>query len=257
MHSCARRHWTRSHLSIPSRERWQVLPQHRTTRFITKSSVPSVRALPTQGSLFWWRSPAGRDSVALLDSAVWPRPETVSQSVVHCNHGLRGAESDEDASFVAAPCRRLHVPLLREIAHIGVREAGVSSSLQARARDLRYRLFPRSGGRATVRSGGAWARGGRPGGNDSVTHVARGRFTGLAGMPHIRERALSDLFCVTRTEILAYPRRWGCLIGRIPAMRPRGILRNRVRHEVVPILESLAPAATPVARTSGRCVASR
>src|SRR5947208_6254692 len=57
----------------------------------------------------------GPDSVALLSvlAALAPSWDLTLQAV-HVNHGLRGAESDEDASFVAGFCDRLGVALAIE-----------------------------------------------------------------------------------------------------------------------------------------------
>lgn len=78
----------------------------------------------------------GADSVALLVmSAGEHAPEGTSIEAVHVNHGLRGAESDRDESFVRELCGRYHVPL-----HI------YRIDLQGRkdentAREARFRCF--------------------------------------------------------------------------------------------------------------------
>ena len=84
----------------------------------------------------------GSDSVALLSILHQLAPSwNLSLTVVHCNYGLRGVESDGDASFVSAFCRRLELPChVRRLA-VTRGEAGGTGSLQARARESRYRLF--------------------------------------------------------------------------------------------------------------------
>ena len=205
-----------------------------------------ARALLHPGQSVLVAVSGGPDSVALLSilhglAAAWK----LSLSVVHCNYGLRGVESDEDASFVAALCRRLHVPCCVRSLHIGVREAGVSSSLQARARDLRYRLFrdlaaERQFDRVAL---------GHTADDQAETILLRmlrgAGLRGLAGMPHIRERLfVRPLLGVTRAEILAYLAAVGLSYRTDSSNASSRYLRNRVRHEVLPILESLAPAAT-------------
>ena len=85
------------------------------------------------------RSRVDPDSVALLRalkelSRDWP----LSLSALHVNHGLRGEESDADASFVEALCRKLEVPLQVRSQPLKV---GPGENLQDRARRVRYRFL--------------------------------------------------------------------------------------------------------------------
>ena len=71
-----------------------------------------------------------------------------------------------------------------------------------------------------------------------------GRFTGLAGMPHIRERLfVRPLLGAGGDSGLPWWRGGVVLSGGFQQC-PRSRYAQSVRHEVVPILESLAPAAT-------------
>ena len=186
----------------------------------------------------------GPDSVALLSVLHELAPAwKFSLTVVHCNYGLRGAESDGDASFVGALCRQLKLPCLIRSLHIPQREAGVSSSLQARARDLRYRLFRELAGELRI-DRVALGHTADDQAETVLLRMLRGAgLRGLAGMPHIRERLfVRPLLGVTRREILSYLETLGVSF-RTDSSNKKGIyLRNRVRHELVPVMESLAPA---------------
>lgn len=186
----------------------------------------------------------GPDSVALLSILQSLAPAwNLSLTVVHCNYGLRGAESEGDASFVAALCRRLKLPCLIRSLQIPQREVGVSISLQARARDLRYRLFRE----LADELGADRVALGHTADDQAETVLLRllrgAGLRGLAGMPHIRERLfVRPLLGVTRREILSYLETMG-LSFRTDSSNAKSIyLRNRVRHELLPVMQSLAPA---------------
>jgi tRNA(Ile)-lysidine synthase len=84
----------------------------------------------------------GADSVALLRLLLDLRKELgVVLSVVHFNHKLRGAESDEDQQFVAELTRRHKLPLNRESGDVASHAAERHLSQEAAARDLRYAFF--------------------------------------------------------------------------------------------------------------------
>ena len=82
----------------------------------------------------------GPDSVALLSLLHQLRSRwTLTLTAIHCNYGLRGDESEEDQRFVETLCHELAIPLHVRRAQIQSRRRTVS--LQAEARDIRYRLM--------------------------------------------------------------------------------------------------------------------
>src|SRR5438034_1176979 len=87
----------------------------------------------------------GPDSVALLSvlAALAPSWDLTLQAV-HVNHGLRGAESDEDASFVVGFCDRLGVALaIERVTLVGPAGRRRGRSLQEQAREARYAAMVR------------------------------------------------------------------------------------------------------------------
>ena len=184
----------------------------------------------------------GPDSVALLSllnslAPVW----NLSLTVVHVNYGLRGAESDGDASFVAALCRRFKLPCLIRSLAIPPAEVGRSLSLQACARDVRYQLF-----RELVDELGidrvALGHTADDQAETVLLRMLRGAgLRGLTGMPHIREGLfVRPLLGVTRCEILSYLETME-LSYRTDSSNAKSIyLRNRVRHELLPVMQSMA-----------------
>ncbi len=84
----------------------------------------------------------GVDSVALLSLLLELRSELgIVPSVVHFNHKLRGAESDEDESFVADLARQHKLELFCESGNVRGYAKAKHASLETAAREMRYEFF--------------------------------------------------------------------------------------------------------------------
>src|SRR5215204_1152046 len=177
----------------------------------------------------------GPDSVALLRVIVALGGEPV---VLHVDHGLRGEESREDAEFVRELCRRLNVRYeVRRIRLDG------DSNLQERARDERYRLAEE----VAVRLGLRVVATGHTADDVAETvlmNLARGTgLRGLTGIPPVRGGIQRPLLGRTRREILNYLEEIDQPYRTDPTNVTGKYARNRVRLEVLPVLEELYPAA--------------
>jgi tRNA(Ile)-lysidine synthase len=177
----------------------------------------------------------GPDSVALLRVTVALGGEPL---VLHVDHGLRGEESREDAEFVRGLCARLGVSYeVRRLALDG-------SNLQERAREERYRLAEE----VVVRLGLGTIATGHTADDVAETvlmNLARGAgLRGLAGIPPVRGKVQRPLIEVTRREILDYLRELDQPYRTDPTNLTGKYARNRVRLEVLPVLEELYPAAS-------------
>jgi tRNA(Ile)-lysidine synthase len=181
----------------------------------------------------------GADSVALLDLLHRLGPDLDLKLVsAHLDHGLR-EDSREDVLFCADLCRRLDVPLRTSRIEIATRAASTGLGLEATARDVRYRWLEE------VRE------------HENADRIALGhhfddhvetlllwifRGTGLAGMRGIAAaqgtlvRPLRDC---RRAEIRAYLRQRGLAFRTDPSNASAQFLRNRVRHELIPLLTDL------------------
>jgi tRNA(Ile)-lysidine synthase len=177
----------------------------------------------------------GPDSVALLRVVIALGGEPV---VLHVDHGLRSEESREDAEFVRKLCRRLNVRC--EVRRL---ELDGGSNLQARARDERYRLAEET----AVRLGQQVVVTGHTADDVAETvlmNLARGTgLRGLAGIPPVRGRVQRPLIGCTRREILDYLKELDQPYRTDPTNLTGKYARNRVRLEVLPVLEELYPAA--------------
>ena len=206
----------------------------------------------------------GADSVALLRILVQLRQESgIVLSVVHLNHKLRGAESDTDEQFVHQLATIHQVDFTSESADVSTRAAGKKLSLEAAARELRYEFFNRLletqnlDKIATAHTLDDQAE-------TVLLKLVRGAGTrGLAGIyPKIsckpsasgdRAKAIvRPLLSTPRSEIEAYLREIGQEWREDSTNRDLRHTRNRIRHEILPVLaaqlnpsirETLAEAA--------------
>ncbi len=177
----------------------------------------------------------GPDSVALLRVILALGGEPV---VLHVDHGLRGEGSHEDAEFVSDLCRQLGVRC--EVRQIGIEG---DSNLQERAREERYRLAEE----VAVRLGLRVVATGHTADDVAETvlmNLARGTgLRGLVGIPPVRGRIQRPLTGRTRGEVLNYLRELNQPYRTDPTNLTDKYARNRIRLEVLPILEDLYPAA--------------
>ncbi|THJ24605.1 MAG: tRNA lysidine(34) synthetase TilS [Nitrospira sp. CG24E] len=188
----------------------------------------------------------GPDSIALLSLLHrLAKPWRLTLTVVHCNYGLRGAESDGDEAFVESFCRERHLPFFVHQPKLVKRRQ--YSSLQALARDARYDFMKRL---AHVVGADRIAVGHTA--DDQAETVLmwllRGAgTTGLAGMPYVREDGIiRPLLASTRKEVLAYLGHEG-LTYRYDSSNDKPLYhRNRIRKQLLPVITQLTPAAIRV-----------
>ncbi|HEX5646245.1 MAG TPA: tRNA lysidine(34) synthetase TilS [Nitrospira sp.] len=185
----------------------------------------------------------GPDSTALLRllhrlKLSW----RLTLTAVHFNYGLRGAESDADQAFVEAMCSRLDIPFRTMPLEVRNRARGLS--LQTAARDLRYRAMHEMAqqcGADRIAVGHT--------ANDQAETVLlwmlRGAgLTGLSGMPACRDDlVIRPLYETRRVELLAYLSDEGISFRQDSSNGKPIYLRNRIRQEVIPVLQRLVPSA--------------
>jgi len=185
----------------------------------------------------------GPDSVALLSILHYLRaPWKLTLTAVHCNYGLRGTESDEDQQFVETLCHNLAVPL--HVREARVRSHGRTTSLQAEAREIRYRLMQE----IRARCGADCIAVGHTADDQAETvllWMLRGAgLAGLSGMPALRDDAVvRPLYETTRQEILTYLNKAGVSYREDSSNAKPLYLRNRIRREVIPLLTQLVPSS--------------
>lgn len=161
----------------------------------------------------------GADSLALLALAV---AAGLDATAIHVDHGLRAGSADE-AAVVAEVADRLGAAFVAE--HV---EVGDGPNLEARARAARYGVLPEgvlTGHTADDRA------------ETVLLHLLRGAGpTGAIGMARTDARPLLDL---RRSDTSELCRVLGFTPVDDPSNRDPRFRRNRVRHELLPLLADI------------------
>ncbi|MBA4063726.1 MAG: tRNA lysidine(34) synthetase TilS [Isosphaera sp.] len=202
----------------------------------------------------------GADSVALLRAlAACP---TGPLTVAHVNHRLRGTESDADEQFV----RDLAAGLGLECRVKSADVATLGGNLEAAARAVRYGFFAE----VAAEVGAGWVATGHTADDQAETVLHRiVRGTGIGGLSGIRpsrtrERRQGDdpsrtfpartdivrpLLTVTRADVLAHLAGLGQPFREDASNADPRFTRNRIRHELLPLLRAFNPdVVTALAR---------
>lgn len=186
----------------------------------------------------------GADSVALLDLLATLGEWRLRLVVAHLNHCLRGAESDGDASFVRELAARYGLPV--EVGTANVRELSRRQrlSLEEAGRVARYAFLDE----VALRHGAAAVALAHHADDQAETVLLRlirgAAGTGLCGMSakSAGGRYIRPLLSCTRVEIEAYLTARG-LVWRVDSSNADlNFLRNRIRHELLPVLAAYNPA---------------
>ncbi len=191
----------------------------------------------------------GPDSIALLD-ALCRLAEAgrlaVAPVVAHLHHGLRGAEADRDAAHVAETARRLGLPCHLGRADVRAEADRAGLGLEEAGRRARRRFLLETARRAGARRVALGHHA-----DDRVEtilfHICRG--TGIEGLASLGPRAplqpetgievVRPLMHpdLGRAEVLAYLRSRGIGWREDASNRTADHTRNRIRHQVLPMLE--------------------
>ena len=181
----------------------------------------------------------GADSVALL---LLLKEQGFRIHAAHCNFHLRGEESDRDETFCVELCGRLGIELHR--AHFDTKTYADLHhvSIEMAARELRYRWFEQL--RQDIGAAAVCVAHHQ---NDSVETILMNiiRGTGLRGLTGIQARngyVLRPLLCVSRDEIERFLSERGQSYVTDSSNLTEDYMRNKIRLQVLPLLQTLNPA---------------
>ncbi|GMN09011.1 tRNA lysidine(34) synthetase TilS [Croceitalea sp. MTPC9] len=180
----------------------------------------------------------GLDSIALSFLA---KKLELDFALAHCNFKLRGRESDEDEQFVVDFCNKHTVKLFLKGFDTKKEMENQSGSIQMVARKLRYDWFQEllsTEGFDYVLTAHHT--------NDSLEtfliNLSRGTgIEGLTGIPEQNSRILRPLLPFSRKQILEFAKGQNLVWREDSSNSETKYLRNKIRHQVVPELESLHP----------------
>ena len=186
----------------------------------SSSDLLSRCTFPPPGNPITCAVSGGADSLALLVLAARAGCEVTA---VHVDHGLRAA-SGAEAEVVAAVASTVGASFRAERVVVGP-----GPNLEARARDARRRVLP--AGAATGHTADDQAE-------TVLVNLLRG--SGLDGLAGMRPGPSKPILRLRRAET----RRLCDELGLVPVEDPSNLdpahVRNRIRHEVLPLLGDVA-----------------
>ena len=186
----------------------------------------------------------GLDSMVLVEAL---HRVGVEVHVAHVNYHLRGKASEADQALVEAWCAERGIPC-------GVLDAQVTSTehgVQAEARKIRYAHFERLRSEARERNGRpayiVTAHHGDDQAETVLLHLMRSADPlALAAMPAVDTKSglLRPFLTLTRADLAEACSAWNVAYREDASNAKPDYLRNRIRHEALPILEAIRPGTT-------------
>ena len=194
----------------------------------------------------------GADSVAL---SLMMKRQGLNIRALHCNFHLRGEESDRDEHFVHDFCQEHHIPL--EVKHFNTLHSAQlhKNSIEMEARNLRYQWFAQRC-QALDAEAICVAHHKDDQAETLLLNLIRGTgLKGLSAMHPDREinglRIIRPLLDITRKDIIQYLSAIGQTFVTDSTNLERDALRNRIRLDLMPMLQQLNPNITEcLARTA-------
>lgn len=161
----------------------------------------------------------------------------INVHAMHINHQLRGEESLRDENFCIELCKRFDIRLCIERIDVKSYCKEHRTSLEEGARILRYKCFQKlaNGKIATAHT--------LSDNCETILHnLTRGTgLKGLTGIPPVRDNVIRPLIFCTRQEIEDFLLAKGVNFVTDSSNLSNDYTRNKIRHNVVPILKEINP----------------
>lgn len=184
----------------------------------------------------------GTDSIALLHVLHWfSKIQNYSLIVVHIDHMARGKDSVTDADFVESVAEKLKLPFYLKKNDVGIERLQLKTSFQDAARIIRYQFFEDTlqavGGNKVALGHSA---------DDQVEtilmNIVRGTgLKGLTGIPQVRGYIIRPFLEIHRKDLEVYLKENDISFRDDSSNSDKKYLRNRIRHELIPHLETYNP----------------
>jgi len=201
----------------------------------------------------------GADSVCLLHILTNLQKELkIKLHIAHLNHQLRGADSNADAEYVADLAHKLKIPSTIEKRDVKGYQKEQRLSLEEAAREVRYRFLAEVAG--AIGAGRVAVGHTKDDHIETILmHLVRGSGTrGLRGLQPVTLwqsgslTIIRPLLELSHQETEDYCRQHN-LTPRLDASNlSLSPLRNRVRQQLMPLLESYNPAVAEALLRTGR-----
>lgn len=175
----------------------------------------------------------GADSMALLTVLLHLQKDLpFTLSAAHFNHGLRGEEAERDEAFVREFCTAHGIPLTVGHGNAKKRAEDTRESIEEAARNLRYAFFEELDTDFILTAHTA-----DDNAETLLLHLVRGTGPrGMCGIPERRGRYLRPFLTVSRAQIETYLQENRISHIEDSTNAENECVRNRIRHEVMPLL---------------------
>ena len=175
--------------------------------------------------------------------------------VAHVNHGLRGKMADKDELFVRDLVHRNGLPFYHKKEDVRTYAMKNKISIEEGAREVRYKFLYALLDRLNY---DRLALGHHA--NDQaetiLMNLVRGSgLRGMGGMRPTRDRVIRPLLFVSRGTVESYAVERSLDFVEDASNRDRKFLRNRIRWDVIPVLENASghQVVSPICRTGDAC----
>ncbi|MDR0443028.1 MAG: tRNA lysidine(34) synthetase TilS [Treponema sp.] len=214
-----------------------------------ENAVAAVVQSYPRGTVFLAAVSGGADSMAMLASivAVKQKESAFNLYCLHIEHGIRPAEESRgDADFVSNFCKEHGIPC----SVVSVPPGKIASyakrkglGIEAAARFFRHRALSREAKKLGERTRVLIAHTKDDMLETALMRIFRGAGpAGLAAMPVKRGRVLRPLLEMSRADVLEYLAEKNILWREDSTNADTNFLRNRIRHQLVPLLDNSFPA---------------
>jgi len=185
----------------------------------------------------------GADSTALVYALHFLRERMgISIALAHLHHGIRGAEADEDLRAVESLAARLDLPLFSERCDVPGLAAASGMSIEMGARAARLDFFRKmAAGNACDLVALAHNRDDQA--ETVLLRLLRGAGrTGLSGIAPVQSledlQIIHPMLGISHRQAVDFLRVHGLAWREDASNSSRDYLRNRIRHSLLPLIES-------------------
>ncbi|GCF07160.1 tRNA lysidine(34) synthetase TilS [Dictyobacter arantiisoli] len=209
---------------------------------IIAATIDEYSLLPTEGTVVVAVS-GGADSLCLLHvlkqlCGPGKRYPQVQLHIAHLNHQLRGLASEQDAHAVAQLAQAWDIPITLAMLDVAALAQREHRSLEDAARQARYHFLREVAQGQPI----AVAHHRDDQAETLVLHWLRGGgIASMVGLQPKQHDIIRPLLSIGRADTLAYCLQHALHPQEDASNSDTRYLRNRIRHEILPTLESINP----------------
>jgi tRNA(Ile)-lysidine synthase len=230
-----------------------VLPKNYSENILVREATRAIadNRMLVHGDYVLAGVSGGPDSVALLHLLLLLAPIfSLRIGIAHVNHCLRQAESDRDATFVSDLSTRLNLPCHKCRVDVHKYREQNKLSIEDAARRVRYAFFNKIA-RENSYTRIALGHNGDDNAELVLMNILRGSgLLGISGIPALRCQKGPDptiirpLIASSRADIIAFLEKYKLKYVLDSSNFDTRFLRNRIRHNLLPLLQNAYNPAT-------------